>query len=249
MVALEVAASACVSRQPNIIQRTFSILAERGANKKFQKNGKSLLFIALDSAVANISLRPLICAFMRSSINEDINLYRENGLVYSPVAYVKRGKNSASTGQKSALLDILSAFGCRDVFYHETGPQPAGWTGAPQHIVAAEQARLERIRQQEAEERAHKERIRRREEEAAALQLEQRRLRALAAEKERIAKIAHDEGLRRQKEKLELERQAKLAEAKEKQEAIKRETALRKAASRDARQERKWDHEKRVQEE
>lgn len=130
----------------------FKSLADAGANVTYQYQGKSPLFTALDMPHAIDVTIALMSAFMGRHINESFNLFRSNGFVYSAIAYVEENKQPRDPAKRTSLLRLLASYNCKDIFYHETGPQPPGYRGAPQFLIEKENAyrsRSEQIAQEE----------------------------------------------------------------------------------------------------
>lgn len=120
-----------------------NILLKAGANIRYQCDGRSLLILALEVPHATAIVPILLSAFMDTYINDDFNQYREDGFVYSPTSYLVHAQQSSNPLTKMALLKVLRTFGCKDLYYHERGPQPDDYTDrtAPKDVVDQEKKR------------------------------------------------------------------------------------------------------------
>ncbi|OJJ46848.1 hypothetical protein ASPZODRAFT_115544 [Penicilliopsis zonata CBS 506.65] len=130
------------------LKRAMTLLKDGRCFRK-KSNGKSALHLALDNPRGAPSMtRALLDSFMAEFINEEFNLYKEDGLVYSPFAYVKMGRNKASGIHDGPLLQLLSQFGCRNRFWARDGrPQPANVVNPPEEIakIIRDQKKHERM--------------------------------------------------------------------------------------------------------
>lgn len=183
------------------LETLFGLLFSYGANGRYQNNGKSLLLTALDMPNAFHVTPPLLSAFMSAIVNEECNMYHHNKLRYSPMSYLVHNKQLSPFSQKQALLQILSTYNCKEIFYHEEGPQPEGFTAAtaPAELIVKEQQRRERLKQIAEAEEMHQLELRRRQETAAAKEEEEtrrheatlRRAREQSAEQQRLSQQSH----------------------------------------------------------
>ena len=89
---------------------------------------------------------PLLRAFMGKMVNKDFNLYEEDSLIYSPLSYVIHDKANLSPKRKEDLVRILSLGGCKEVYYHKTGPQPRGFKNSPGALAWEEEHREKILR-------------------------------------------------------------------------------------------------------
>lgn len=194
---------------PEKLKSIIKLLYNKGANSRYQADGKSLLIIALDVEHADKTISPLLDAFMRSMINEEFNLYCEQGLVYSPISYVKMNKQKSPDAQRETLMKILSASGCKEVYYHEKGPQPEGYIGAPKYLVRREQERQDDTRREEEAKKRHEAELGRLEEMAAA-RTELKRLELEAEEMERDRSHKATIARHKEMEKLQLKTHAEI---------------------------------------
>lgn len=124
----------------NYLKETLQLLHQYGADPTYRKNGKSLLFMALDMENAG-PVVPLLRAFMGKMVNKDFNLYEDNSLVYSPLSYVIHDKANVTPARKEDLIRILRLGGCKEAYYHKTGPQPAGFKNPPGALAWQEESR------------------------------------------------------------------------------------------------------------
>ncbi|KAK2751086.1 hypothetical protein FQN57_000161 [Myotisia sp. PD_48] len=116
---------------------------------RLKSSGKSILHFALDNKTDALTVaRVLLDTFMGSHLNEHFNIFEEDGLCYSPLAYVAKGVNQAPETETVALSALLKGFNCDMRFWASYGDQPDDAIGAPPEIAAAI---LERQRQQELE--------------------------------------------------------------------------------------------------
>ncbi|KAL2851166.1 hypothetical protein BJY01DRAFT_245103 [Aspergillus pseudoustus] len=118
--------------------RAMTLLTNRHRpNFKKKSNRKSALHLALDNQHnATFMTQALLDSGMGEYVNDEFNLYEEDGLVYSPLAYVSKGRNKASnTFHRDSLVKILTQFGCKDRFWAIEGkPQPVDAVDPPYNI-------------------------------------------------------------------------------------------------------------------
>jgi ankyrin repeat protein len=150
-----------VSNDGSALKSMFKVLLNAGANGRFHFDGKSLLIIALDMAHATMVVPALLSAFMGAVVNEDFNLHRSDGLVYSPASYIIHQKQLSDPAFGRALLKVLRSYGCEDVYYSESGPQPRDYTSrtAPRGVVDREEIRRFREEQIQAEDEERQRKI------------------------------------------------------------------------------------------
>jgi hypothetical protein len=142
-----------ISNDGSALKSMFKLLLNAGANGRYHFDGKSLLIIALDMAHAMLVVPALLSAFMGSVVNEEFNQHRSQGFVYSPASYVIHQKQLSDPALGRALLKVLRSYGCEDIYYNESGPQPGDYTSrtAPRNIVHREEIRRRRVDQIQAE--------------------------------------------------------------------------------------------------
>ncbi|KAJ5816352.1 hypothetical protein N7447_008585 [Penicillium robsamsonii] len=117
------------------LKRAMTLLKD-DHNFRMKSHGKSALHLALDNLRNAPSVtRALLDSFMADYVNDDINLYEEDGLLYSPLAYVAKHRNKAPSTYDASLLRLLAQFGCRNRFWARAGhPQPADVIDPPDDI-------------------------------------------------------------------------------------------------------------------
>jgi hypothetical protein len=129
--------------------RAMTLLGD-SRNFKKRSNGKSALHFSLDNQRnATAMTQALLDSGMGDYVNDEFNLYEEDGLVYSPVAYVSKGRNKASALlYRESLLKLLKQFGCKNRFWAVEGkPQPSDVINPPEEIarILAEKKDHERM--------------------------------------------------------------------------------------------------------
>ncbi|KAL2847011.1 hypothetical protein BJX68DRAFT_276918 [Aspergillus pseudodeflectus] len=129
--------------------RAMSLLGD-SRNFKKRSNGKSALHYALDNQRnATAMTQALLDSGMGDYVNDEFNLYEQDGLIYSPLAYVSQGRNKASAlVYRESLLKLLKQFGCKDRFWAlEGNSQPADAINLPEEIarILAEKKDHERM--------------------------------------------------------------------------------------------------------
>jgi hypothetical protein len=134
------------------------------SNIQYPQKGKMvpLIYLALENDDPVPITRMLLEAGMFKHLNAPFNLYTENNFRYSPTTFVRDLSSLSRASTKSDLLDMLSSFGCEDIFYVLDGPQPKGYAGLPPELEEIElsRQRLERRRQEQEEEtRLQRERL------------------------------------------------------------------------------------------
>ncbi|GAB7353387.1 hypothetical protein MBLNU459_g3864t1 [Dothideomycetes sp. NU459] len=166
---------------------TIIALVTKGAQFCTQQDGKSLLFLALESPRATHTTASLLSACMGDLINENFNLYHHQGLVRSALGYVKshpRFQNDEAT--KLKLIRILESYGAKNIYYNETGPQDTTlFAGAPESVKRREDDRLEREQQRANAKQDHEDWL--------------ARERARAQEQQQLSKQAHTQALTQQR--------------------------------------------------
>ncbi|KAJ5520070.1 hypothetical protein N7463_000523 [Penicillium fimorum] len=130
------------------LKRAMTLLKD-DRNFRMKSQGKSALHLALDNPRNAPSVtRGLLDSFMADYVNDNINLYEEDGLLYSPLAYVAKHQNKAPSIYDESLLRLLTQFGCRNRFWARAGhPQPADVINPPDDIyqVISDQKSNERM--------------------------------------------------------------------------------------------------------
>ncbi|KAJ5372652.1 hypothetical protein N7517_004658 [Penicillium concentricum] len=130
------------------LKRAMTLLKD-DRNFKMRSHGKSALHLALDNPRNTPSVtQALLDSFMADYVNDDVNIYEENGLLYSPLAYVAKHRNKAPSIYDESLLRLLTQFGCRNRFWARAGhPQPADVMDPPNDIyqIISDQKSNERM--------------------------------------------------------------------------------------------------------
>ncbi|KAI1755249.1 hypothetical protein F4782DRAFT_441687 [Xylaria castorea] len=129
------------------MERAIELLVQSGTDITIQSEGKSVLLLALESADALITTRVLLRAALWKDINKPFNQYSDGKYTYSPTIYVERVLSNSD--KTTELVRLLRSNRCTDVYYANSGPQPADAVGMPPHIQREEeerQARLDRLR-------------------------------------------------------------------------------------------------------
>ncbi|KGO43337.1 hypothetical protein PEX1_051720 [Penicillium expansum] len=118
------------------LKRAMTLLKD-DHNFRQKSNGKSALHLALDNPRNAPSMtQALLDSFMADYVNNDFNLYKEDELVYSPLAYVAKHRNMASSKHDESLLQLLTQFGCKNRFWAREGyPQPGDVINPPDDIA------------------------------------------------------------------------------------------------------------------
>lgn len=140
--------------QEKAMEKAMHFLLKEGTDLSLLSDGKSVLFLAMESADAVPMTRILLKVGMWKHINRPWNLYNDGMYAYSPTQYVKRVLPQSDVTEQ--LHKLLKANRAQEVYYANEGPQPEGATGLPDDIVRVERerkSRLERI-QLEAEDHA-----------------------------------------------------------------------------------------------
>ncbi|KAI1744118.1 ankyrin repeat-containing protein [Xylaria scruposa] len=136
------------------MEKAIEFLLRSGADITIQSEGKSVLLLALESADALVTTRVLLRAALWKDINKPFNQYNDGKYTYSPTMYVERVLSDSD--KTTELVKLLRSNRCTDVYYANSGPQPADAVGMPPHIRHEEeqrQARLDRL-QKDSEEHA-----------------------------------------------------------------------------------------------
>jgi hypothetical protein len=97
------------------MKRMLKLLIEVGANGRYVRDGKSLLILALDMLNARLVLPVQLSAFMGILVNEDFNLYRKGGFVFSPIPYLIHNQQLSGPSIKPTLTQVLRSYGSNDV--------------------------------------------------------------------------------------------------------------------------------------
>ncbi|PGH37058.1 hypothetical protein GX50_00041 [[Emmonsia] crescens] len=138
------------------LRQTIDILVAGKAELTSDKGHKPLLMHALDNATGCTNVtKALLASGLWRCINDEKNLYSQDGLVFSSTMYLTKGLQKSSKDYVPALLHILKANGCKDVFYKQDGPQPPDMVGAPQDILEEERRRKARERRLQEQDEEH----------------------------------------------------------------------------------------------
>lgn len=137
--------------QEKAMEKAMAYLLKQNTDLSLLSDGKSVLFLAMESPEPVATTKALLKVGMWKYVNRQFNHYTDNTHTYSPTQYVKRVLPQTDTSEQ--LLSLLKANRGQDIYYANEGPQPEGAIGLPDDIVRIERerkARLERI-QLEAE--------------------------------------------------------------------------------------------------
>ena len=166
----EICLKADPMENPANLKNTLKTLAE--ANPDLQKlyYGRSLILLALDNRLPLLMTRKLIeaCPALKKNLNDDFNIYSEDGFFYSPTMYVRHFKCAEHPRNRSMnplhrccnlpackasdLEKLLRAHRCHDRFWDANAgaDQPEGACGLPPAIIALQQ-QAEATRREQAE--------------------------------------------------------------------------------------------------
>lgn len=155
----EVCLMANPKNNPAQLMNTLKVLTQANPNLQKLSAGKSLILLALDNGSPLLMTRKLFEAYplIQKNINDEFNIYHENGFSYSPTMYVRHFKCTTHPSRRSLsashrccnsstcpapdLERLLHAFGCNDRFWDPTGgvEQPYDACGLPDAIITAKQ--------------------------------------------------------------------------------------------------------------
>ncbi|KAK5628406.1 hypothetical protein RRF57_004121 [Xylaria bambusicola] len=130
------------------MERAIEFLVECGTDITIHSEGKSVLLLALESSDPVTTTRVLLRAALWKDVNKAFNQYSDGKYTFSPTMYVQRVLPDSDL--KSDLLRLLRSNRCVDVYYANSGPQPADAVGLPAHILREEEERklrLDRLRE------------------------------------------------------------------------------------------------------
>lgn len=137
------------SSQEKKMEKVIAQLINQGSDLSVQDNeGRSILLLALHSADPLPITRALLKAGVWKTINSPDHQWKDEAYTYSPTQYLLRVVPPNRCPHRSALLDLLKSYRCRDVYYANDGPQPEGAVNLPPELLRAERerrARNERI--------------------------------------------------------------------------------------------------------
>ncbi|CAJ2514062.1 Uu.00g021810.m01.CDS01 [Anthostomella pinea] len=125
------------------MEKAITFLLQSATDISLQSEGKSILILALDSVDPVATSRVLLRADMWKFINKPFNQYTDGKFTYSPTMYAQRVLPDSD--HKPELLKLLRANRGTDVYYANSGPQPEGVVGMPQHVQLEEQERKARL--------------------------------------------------------------------------------------------------------
>lgn len=206
------------------LEGTIRQLVAGGAEIRSQQDGKSLLFMALDSPQAAQMAASLLGAGMGGLVNEQSNLFEQDGLIQSALGYVKRQtRYTNASATKLQLIRILESYGAVDIYYKKAGPQPSDFVNAPEDVRIREERRLDREQRRAEDLQDHKDRLARTRMEAEELQRlsDQTHQQALTQQK---AQAGQQQQLTQFSHNLAIAQNAELASARDK--AYRKSTTL-----------------------
>ncbi|KAJ8128513.1 hypothetical protein O1611_g5120 [Lasiodiplodia mahajangana] len=105
------------------MERAIEFLLQSGTDITIQSEGKSILLLALESADPLTTTRVLLRAALWKDINKPYNQYNDGKYTYSPTMYAQ--KVLPDSDHKEELFKLLRSNRCIDVYYANSGPQPA----------------------------------------------------------------------------------------------------------------------------
>lgn len=96
---------------------------------------KTVLHLALDNDQA-LDITSVLLDFpqIAAHINDDVFLFEQDGICYSPCKYVQTFYQGPPTGMRDTLKQILADRNCRPRLFSKDGAQPEGAVGVPKHI-------------------------------------------------------------------------------------------------------------------
>lgn len=153
-------------------------LQRKGAAIEERSERRPLICMALDNQDPVMVVQAFMAACLPNNrVDEDFNLYEENGMVYSPTYYVSKGLSRGPRALSQEVVQLPRRYGAnRDVYYSLTGPQPRDAKGMPASIAEKERLRIESEKRIAEEEAEHRRRMQRADgEEARRLKIEQQR--------------------------------------------------------------------------
>ncbi|KAK3400236.1 hypothetical protein B0T20DRAFT_180363 [Sordaria brevicollis] len=134
--------------QEKKMEKVIAELIKSGTNlAEKQADGKSVLHLALHSTDPLPITRALLKAGVWKTINSADHQWTDGVYTYSPTQYLVR-VIPPNSRDRTALLELLRSYRCRDVYYANDGPQPEGAVNLPPELLRAERerrARAERI--------------------------------------------------------------------------------------------------------
>ncbi|KAL9104386.1 MAG: hypothetical protein Q9163_000644 [Psora crenata] len=232
----ELCRMANLNHNPPQLKKTLAYLCKATTRLGVRIHGKSLLLQAIDNNSSLKMTTALLtsCQPVRDGLNDDLNVFSNGSLRYSPTAYVRHFKCAQFSRYRSLdfsgdcctladcpapkLEELLHAYGCKDGFWDANAGanQPKGLCNPPPAITTAiedaEAARKEEARK--ARDKADEKLVRERAEaeERARIDRHQRDLDAAAAA-----------DLRRERERLKVLEEGRDAERRARKERTKAE--------------------------
>ncbi|KAJ9606623.1 hypothetical protein H2200_008631 [Cladophialophora chaetospira] len=139
-----------------VLEDIISEFRKHGADIRQTFERKPLILLAFENAKPIPMVTTIMSAYLSDYIDDDFNLFEEDGVMYSPAYYLTKvlAARRPQLDWKE-LLRTLRAYGSnKDVYYHLQGPQPADAVGMPDHILEKEARRIareEKLREEEAD--------------------------------------------------------------------------------------------------
>ncbi|KAL2760317.1 hypothetical protein ACRALDRAFT_2056446 [Sodiomyces alcalophilus JCM 7366] len=134
-------------------EKVMDFLIEKGSDITLKVAGKSILHLALESRDALTTTRLLLKCGMWKHINKKFNLYTDGGYTYSPTMYVAKVLPRSEVHDQ--LLALLRANRGEDVYYADSGRQPADAVGLPDDLALQERERRARAARLASEQEDH----------------------------------------------------------------------------------------------
>ena len=124
------------------MEKAMAFLIKRGTNLGLQSEGKSVLLLAMESRHPVPTTRILLKVGMWEHINDPSNNYSDGTHTYSPTMYLQHVLTPSDVHEQ--LLALLRGTRAQDVYYANSGPQPANAVNLPSHLQHEEKLRAAR---------------------------------------------------------------------------------------------------------
>ncbi|SPQ25318.1 2b1d0687-2bb0-412d-a86e-e1546585b3ec [Thermothielavioides terrestris] len=139
--------------QEKRMEKAMTFLLNKDTDLTIQSDGKSVILLALHSADPLPTTRALLKVGLWKHINKPYNYYTDGTYTYSPTQYLTRVM--PETDLTPQLLTLLRANRAIDVYYANSGPQPADAVNLPPDLLLAERERRAREQRLAAEDEEH----------------------------------------------------------------------------------------------